>query len=84
MAPGEWLGLHRHDPDETYYVIEGRGVVTLDGVNHDVRPGSAVFIPGGVEHGVRCGQGPNLRFYYSFAADAFSDIEYQFSGGSSD
>ena len=36
---------------ELYYVLEGEGTVTLDGVEHAVRKGSIVHIPPGVIHG---------------------------------
>ncbi|MHC4673362.1 MAG: cupin domain-containing protein, partial [Planctomycetota bacterium] len=36
---------------ELYYVLEGEGVVRLDGVEHPVRKGSLVHIPPGVIHG---------------------------------
>jgi quercetin dioxygenase-like cupin family protein len=36
---------------ELYYVLEGAGVVLLDGVEHPVRKGSLVHIPPGVVHG---------------------------------
>ncbi len=49
LQPGGWLGLHRHEPAEIYYVLEGRGVVTLDGAEIEVGAGSAVFIPGDTE-----------------------------------
>ena len=35
---------------ELYYVLQGSGAVTLDGVQHDVLPGSMVHIPAGVIH----------------------------------
>jgi len=35
---------------ELYYVLEGEGTVTLDGVAHIVRKGSLVHIPPGVVH----------------------------------
>ncbi len=35
---------------ELYYVIEGEGTVTLDGIDHIVRRGSIVQIPPGVVH----------------------------------
>jgi len=35
---------------ELYYVLRGSGTVTLDGVEHPVRPGSMVHIPPGVVH----------------------------------
>ena len=38
---------------ELYYVLEGEGVVTLDGVEHSVRQGSIVHIPPGVVHGAK-------------------------------
>jgi mannose-6-phosphate isomerase-like protein (cupin superfamily) len=36
---------------ELYYVLEGSGTVTLDGVEHPVTKGSLVHIPPGVVHG---------------------------------
>lgn len=38
---------------ELYYVLEGEGSVTLDGVDHPVRKGSIVHIPPGVVHGAK-------------------------------
>jgi quercetin dioxygenase-like cupin family protein len=79
MPEGGFLALHRHDQAETYYVLSGEGVVTLDGVEHPIRPGSNVFIPGGREHGAR-NTGPGvLRVFYVLAADDFTEVEYVFS-----
>ncbi|MEQ1861232.1 MAG: cupin domain-containing protein [Chthoniobacteraceae bacterium] len=38
---------------ELYYVIDGGGTVSLDGVEHEVREGSLVHIPPGVVHGAK-------------------------------
>ena len=38
---------------ELYYVLEGEGHVTLDGVDQAVRKGSLVHIPPGVVHGAK-------------------------------
>lgn len=79
LAPGGWLGRHRHTATEVYHLVEGAGVVTLDRVDHPVTAGSAVFIPGGTEHGIRnTGDGP-LRFVYAFPTDSFDDVQYRFS-----
>jgi mannose-6-phosphate isomerase-like protein (cupin superfamily) len=79
LSPGGWLGRHRHTQTEAYVVTEGSGVVVLDGVEHAVTAGSAVFIPGDAEHGVRnTGEGP-LRFVYAFATDCIDDVVYRFS-----
>ncbi|OMQ16756.1 cupin [Modestobacter sp. VKM Ac-2676] len=80
MPPGGWLGLHRHTATEVYHLVEGHGVVVLDGVEHPVAAGSAIFVPGDVEHGIRnTGNGP-LRFVYAFPTDSFEDVRYRFSG----
>jgi mannose-6-phosphate isomerase-like protein (cupin superfamily) len=79
LAPGGWLGLHRHIQAEVYHLVEGSGVVVLDGVEHPVAAGSAVFIPGDAEHGIRnTGEG-TLRFVYAFATDAIDDVVHRFS-----
>ena len=38
---------------ELYYVLEGDGVLLLDGDEHPVRKGSLVHIPPGVVHGAK-------------------------------
>lgn len=44
--------LHYHKrATELYYVLEGEGVVLLDGQEQPVRKGSVVHIPPGVVHG---------------------------------
>jgi quercetin dioxygenase-like cupin family protein len=79
LEPGGWLGLHRHDPAEIYFVLQGRGLLTLDGAEYVVTAGSAVFIPGDAEHGIRNDGTALLRFLYAFAVDSFADVEYRFS-----
>jgi uncharacterized cupin superfamily protein len=62
LAPGVTIGLHRHqDDEEYYYIVSGQGVMTLDGVRHEVKPGdiTAVF-PGG-EHGLENTGAEDLR-----------------------
>jgi mannose-6-phosphate isomerase-like protein (cupin superfamily) len=79
LEPGDWLGLHCHTPAEVYYVVDGEGIVSLDGVEHSVSAGTAVFIPGNTEHGIRNPGSAPLRFFYAFAVDSFDDIEYRFA-----
>ena len=38
---------------ELYYVLDGEGVVVLDGIEHPVQTGSLVHIPPGVVHGAK-------------------------------
>lgn len=39
-----------HRQDEVYYVISGRGSITVAGEQRAVQPGSLVFVAAGVEH----------------------------------
>jgi len=50
----EGAKLHFHKrATELYYVLEGSGVLVLDGVEQEVRKGTLVHIPPGVVHGAR-------------------------------
>ena len=43
--------LHYHEQtDEFYYVIEGQGVMTLDGAQITLQKGVVVYVPRGVRH----------------------------------
>lgn len=58
--------LHRQ-VENVYYVLEGRGVIRINGVDHHVEPGQAVFIPPDVPHSAHNdGDGP-LRLLEIYA-----------------
>jgi mannose-6-phosphate isomerase-like protein (cupin superfamily) len=70
---------HRHEQAEIYYIISGKGVMTIDGKEHFVEGGSSVFVPGNAEHGIVNGGEEELRWFYVFPTAAFSNIVYCFS-----
>jgi mannose-6-phosphate isomerase-like protein (cupin superfamily) len=39
-----------HEDDELYVVLDGRGVLTVEGESIPLREGEAVFVPAGAEH----------------------------------
>ncbi len=80
LEPGQWLGLHAHEQAEIYYVFQGEVLLQLEGAEHPLRAGSAVFIPGGARHGVRNVGSTPARFFYTLAADSFDEVEYVFDG----
>lgn len=53
LKPGAAIGYHEQKEDEIYYVLNGRGVMTLDGKNVDVGPGTAILTRTGSSHGLR-------------------------------
>ncbi|HEX3429236.1 MAG TPA: cupin domain-containing protein [Candidatus Limnocylindrales bacterium] len=50
LAAGEPDLQQPHTEDEVYYVVSGRGRVTVGDDVRDVRPGSIVFVASGVPH----------------------------------
>jgi mannose-6-phosphate isomerase-like protein (cupin superfamily) len=51
--PGSGVGLHEQKEDEIYYVLSGRGRMTLDGKTVDVTPGTAVLTRTGSSHSLK-------------------------------
>jgi mannose-6-phosphate isomerase-like protein (cupin superfamily) len=39
-----------HDDDELYVVLEGRGILTIEGDSMPVAEGTAAFVPAGADH----------------------------------
>lgn len=84
VAPGGVLRAHRHAQAEIYIILDGTGVVAIDGDSRDVGPGVTVFIPGDAVHSIENRGTTELRFAYVLAADRFEDVQYRFestSGG---
>jgi quercetin dioxygenase-like cupin family protein len=54
IPPGHSIGLHRHgDNEEVYFIVEGTGVMTTNGVEHRVEQGDLVVNRRYWEHGLR-------------------------------
>lgn len=71
-ADGGELKPHRREPAEIYYVLEGKGVLTIEGVEPVIAVGAAVFIPGDAEHSLRNENGTVLKIFYVFPTDRFA------------
>jgi mannose-6-phosphate isomerase-like protein (cupin superfamily) len=78
LRPGGALRLHRHAQAEIYLILEGTGVVTIEGEEREVGPGITVYIPGGAVHGIENRGSGEVRFAYILEADSFEDVEYVF------
>ena len=50
---GASIGQHVLTHDEVYYVLRGRGELTVDGQRHDVGPNAAIFMRRGQDVGIR-------------------------------
>ena len=81
VGTGGGLGHHRHELAEIYFVLCVDGTpLEIDDKQHVVGAGTAAYIPGNSEHGIRnSGTGP-LRFFHVFAVGSFEEIEDRFTG----
>ncbi len=54
---------HYHrDYDEVYYVLSGRGTLTMAHKSHELRPGAVAVVPRGLAHEVEAAEGEVLEF----------------------
>ena len=66
--PGQIGPAHKHDTEtEVYYVLEGRGTVSLDGQTVELRKGVVVYIRPGVEHETKNTGDDEMMFLGIFA-----------------
>ena len=50
LKGGGKAGGHVHEGNEIYYAVKGEAILHLDDEEYDLKPGTVVFIPGGVNH----------------------------------
>jgi mannose-6-phosphate isomerase-like protein (cupin superfamily) len=53
LHPGASIGMHVLTHDEVYYVLSGRGELTVDDTKFEVGPNSATFMHEGADVGIR-------------------------------
>ena len=70
MQPGGVQKLHKHDPEQCYFIVEGTGTMTVEDETAKVGPGDCIFVPSGDLHGLSNDGGTVLR-YFSAAAPSW-------------
>jgi quercetin dioxygenase-like cupin family protein len=54
FKPGQEQKIHKHEgSDKIYYILEGEGHFKVGSEEKEFRSGTAIWIPPGVEHGVK-------------------------------
>jgi quercetin dioxygenase-like cupin family protein len=53
IDPGATLARHKHNAEEAFYVLEGKGFVFIGEEEHPVEAGTAILASTGVAHGFR-------------------------------
>lgn len=49
MEAGARVPEHADPTEEYIHVLEGRGRITIDGVHHEVKPGTTIYMPAGAK-----------------------------------
>ena len=77
VAGGGLVDPHSHPTHEFYFVMSGRGVMTIDGEDRDVSPGDLVYIPPDTIHSLRpTGGGAIHCFCFAVAVKGAPEIDY--------
>lgn len=50
LEPGEVDTQSPHKSDEVYFIIEGNGFMNIEGVDYEIKPKTAIYIPQDVSH----------------------------------
>ena len=64
--------VHKHEPEQCYYIIKGKGLMTIEAEVREVAAGDAVLIPANLEHGIK-NIGEEVLEYLTANAPAFSE-----------
>jgi mannose-6-phosphate isomerase-like protein (cupin superfamily) len=54
--------VHTHEPEQVYYIIKGKGLMTIVEEAREVFAGDAVYIPGKARHGIKNIGDENLEY----------------------
>jgi quercetin dioxygenase-like cupin family protein len=67
IRPGFAGREHSHAVEHAMYIIRGRGRFLLDGEEHSVEPGTAMFVPPHVSHTLACEGDEPLQYVVIYA-----------------
>jgi len=77
VAAGGAVFPHTHPTHEFYFVMSGRGVMTIDGEDRDVGPGDLIYIPPDMVHSLApTGGGAIHCFCFAVAVKGAPEIDY--------
>lgn len=68
LLPGEEIGEEVHDDvDQFLRIDQGEGKAVIDGVEHDIKDGSAVLVPQGARHNIINTGTTSMKLYTLYA-----------------
>lgn len=73
IKPGEEIGEETHELDQFLRFEQGNGKAVLDGVESDVRDGTAVVVPAGTKHNFLNTGDTDLKLYSIYSPPEHKD-----------
>jgi mannose-6-phosphate isomerase-like protein (cupin superfamily) len=73
LKPEEEIGEETHHLDQFFRIEKGKGVVVLDGVEHEIEDGSAIVVPAGCKHNVINGKEEEMKLYTVYSPPEHKD-----------
>ncbi len=68
LLPGEEIGEEVHDDvDQFLRIDQGEGKAVIDGIEHDIKDGSAVLVPQGARHNIINTGATSMKLYTLYA-----------------
>ncbi len=67
VVPGHKSKEHSHEVEHCWYILQGTGVMYIDGQALPIKPGDAVFAPIGVKHTVESTGDTPLKYVVVYA-----------------
>lgn len=64
--------IHKHEPEQCYYIIKGKGLMTIEAESREIFSGDAVYIPSNLNHGIK-NIGDDVLEYLTANSPAFDD-----------
>ena len=74
MEPGGIQRIHSHEPEQMYYILEGSGIMTVDGEQKRVKVGDCILFASFSKHGLENTGDTRLK-YLSAASPSFTKEE---------
>jgi len=71
IDPEGFQRLHRHQPEQLYFILQGTGQMTVGDETREVHSGDCIFIPANAEHGLK-NTGAKTLIYFSAASPSFT------------
>ena len=67
IEPGGRVPLHEHEQEEVYYVLKGRGKMTVGEETQTMQAVSAVYIPSNIRHTLRNSGDEELHMLFVYS-----------------